>query len=201
MSILAEIFAKYGTDKGSYASSYEFFLAAERHSVRRVLEVGIGTLTPGAHSNMIAFAAAHYRPGGSLRSWRDYFPTASIVGFDVQPDTQFTEDRIRTFLCDSTDRESVDQIMEREELGDFDLIIDDGSHLAENQLKTLKNLYGYLRPGGIFVIEDVTFDELLGRSQDVINYVSPSVLFYAKENFNPIFIKKAGEPATELQSR
>src|SRR5579863_6369835 len=94
---LTHIFQHYGTDKVGYAPVYELFLRPYRQKIRKVIEVGIGTLIPNAHSSMVGWGAPHYRPGGSLRSWRDYFPRASIIGLDVQSDTQFTEDRIRTF--------------------------------------------------------------------------------------------------------
>ena len=37
----------------------------------------------------------------------------------------------------------------------FDIIIDDGVHHPELQMKTLRNFYPSLRPNGIYVIEDV----------------------------------------------
>ena len=37
----------------------------------------------------------------------------------------------------------------------FDFIVDDGSHVDANQFSTLRNLYGRLRPGGLYVIEDI----------------------------------------------
>ena len=37
----------------------------------------------------------------------------------------------------------------------FDLIIDDGSHIAEEQLNTFKNLWPYVNKGGYYVVEDL----------------------------------------------
>jgi hypothetical protein len=75
---------------------------------------------------MLGYALPGYRPGGSLRAWRDYFPRAQVLGMDVQPDTQFTEDRIRTCLCDSTNAEQVSEFFRAHDHLAFDLIIDDG---------------------------------------------------------------------------
>ena len=101
---------------------------------------------------MVGFAQPGYLPGGSLRAWRDYFPNAIVTGMDVQPDTQFVEERIKTMLCDSRNSQNVEQA-----LGDltFDIIIDDGSHNDDSQLYTLLNLYQRVKPGGFYVIEDV----------------------------------------------
>lgn len=85
----------------------------------RILEIGIGTMIPGVHSSMVGYALPHYQPGGSLRAWRDYFPRGSIAGVDVQADTQFTEERITTLLCDSRDRKIIEILNGRK----FDIII------------------------------------------------------------------------------
>jgi hypothetical protein len=47
-----------------------------------------------------------YMPGASLRAWRDFFRNGSVHGIDVQPDCLFSEERITTHLCDSTNAES-----------------------------------------------------------------------------------------------
>ena len=82
--------------------------------------------------------------------------TARFIGADIQPDTQFTDEpNITTHLCDSTNPESVADFMKK--LGDvkFDIIIDDGSHIDTNQLKTLLNFYSYVKDGGFYIIEDI----------------------------------------------
>ena len=38
----------------------------------------------------------------------------------------------------------------------FDVIIDDGLHYDETQVKTMENLWARVRPGGYYIIEDVT---------------------------------------------
>ena len=146
---ISVLFEKYGTDKRNcgYGHIYHALLYSRRESIQSVLEVGIGTMT-----QMAGHAAPHYRPGGSLRAWRDFFPNATVLGLDIASEVMFSEDRIVTKLCDSTDAQSVDRA-----LGDqsFDLIVDDGSHVADHQSATLRHVYPYLRPGGIYVIEDI----------------------------------------------
>ena len=48
------------------------------------------------------------------------------------------------------------------------MIIDDGSHVAEDQLATLRNFYPALRPSGFYFIEDV------GRASPL--YADPSLI-------------------------
>ncbi len=154
---LDEIFDGYGSDKQSkhgYASIYHALFERQRDQPLSLLEIGIGTVIPGACSSMYGHGIPGYRPGASLRAWRDYFPRAVIHGIDIQPDTMiFDEARIVTARCDSTDSGSA-----RTYLGSdlsFDIIIDDGVHVPELQLETLRNFYPSLRSNGIYVIEDI----------------------------------------------
>jgi hypothetical protein len=105
---------------------------------------------------MEGYAPGHYRPGASLRAWRDYLPNAEVIGVDVQPDTQITEPRIRTLQCDSTDTAAV-AALRRTALAGLrcDVIIDDGSHRSADQLTTLANFFPLLAPGGLYFIEDI----------------------------------------------
>ncbi len=152
---LSQLFRKYGSDKdiNGYTDCYHTLLTPYQNSVEKMVEIGIGTMIPGAHSSMVGYAMDHYKPGGSLRAWRDFFSQAQIYGIDNQPDTQFEEDRIKTFLGDSTSVESIKDIMDT--IGKVDIILDDGSHIDTDQLKTLSNLFEYVKEGGFYIIEDI----------------------------------------------
>lgn len=90
-----------------------------------------------------------YKPGASLRMWRDYFPNAEIRGIDINPRVRFEEERIKTFWVSEQDLPG--RIFETT----FDLVIDDGSHVPDNQESSAKALVPYLAPGGLYIIEDV----------------------------------------------
>lgn len=152
---LDELMNKYGSDKtrNGYVPMYHSFLKHLRSKPIDLLEVGIGTMIPGAPSSMVGYSLPGYAPGGSLRAWRDYFPQGEIIGVDIQQDTQFVEERIQTFLADSSSKEQLDGVLGSRM---FDVIIDDGLHYDEVQVKTLENLWSRVRPGGYYIIEDVT---------------------------------------------
>src|SRR5215471_14906658 len=89
---LDEILNRHVSDKQishGYAPVYHALFKRLRDFPLNVLEIGIGTLVHGAVSTMCGYdyALPGYRPGASLRAWRDYFPKASVYGVDVQPDT------------------------------------------------------------------------------------------------------------------
>jgi len=90
----------------------------------------------------------------------DFLPNAQIPGFDVAADTQVTDEpRITTYLCDSTNSQQTAAILSRMRV-EPDLIIDDGLHAEDAQIATLKNFYPALRPGGLYVVEDVWPDNV-----------------------------------------
>ncbi|MGQ0732803.1 MAG: hypothetical protein ACT4QD_04005 [Acidobacteriota bacterium] len=179
---LAQLFNRHGSDKdlGGYTPVYHALLSSRQLEPLHILEIGIGTMVPDAHSSMASYALEGYRPGGSLRAWRDYFPNASIHGIDVQPDTQFHEPRITTHLCDSTDARQVEALFERLNGLRFDIIIDDGSHVDSNQLATLRLFYQRLTEGGLYFIEDLDPNCMLNTTPALIEEACHgSPFFYA----------------------
>jgi hypothetical protein len=156
-----ELLDREGTDKGKqYGGLYDVLLQPYRAAIRCVVEIGIGTLAPDASATMLGAAAEHYRPGGSLRAWRDFFPNAHIHGIDVAPDTQFEDEwRIRTHLCDSRDCAQVAAVLATIDQPP-DLIVDDALHEVGAQTQTLTNFLPALREGGLYVLEDVSIDDV-----------------------------------------
>lgn len=154
---------KYKTDKtiNDYTSLYYCLFQPYREEVENVLEIGIGTVIADVPSTMYGqefFDLPGYKPGASLRTFRDWFPKATVYGADIQPDTQFSEDRIVTMLTDSTDSAQVEESMRAHDIsgGFFDIIIDDGLHTQEAQLATVRNFFPYVKENGVYVIEDIS---------------------------------------------
>lgn len=155
---LVELLNHHASDKesqNSYGAVYHALLKHMRGHYFNLLEIGIGTVTPGAHSSMFGHDLPGYRPGASLRAWRDYFPHARIYGFDVQPDTMIEDARIFTALVDSTSGAQVENFFKLSLAQEFAVVIDDGSHLVEHQLATMRNLLPRVARGGYYVVEDV----------------------------------------------
>jgi hypothetical protein len=152
MTRLCELGLKYGTDKvwrdrtegmtGESAHDYTpaYHELLKDRDVKRVLEVGIGEKK---------YCAA------SLRMWAEYFPQAEIYGGDFDSSTFITDNpRIHCFWCDQGDKNSLDQVA-RITGGNFDLIVDDGSHIAAHQILTFRVLYSLLSSTGVYIIEDI----------------------------------------------
>ena len=142
---LTKLAEKYGTDKcppyESYTPYYDKLFKGLR--IKSLLEIGIGYPETMEH-------IPGYKIGASLRMWRDYFPEAMIWGADIRPDTMFTEDRIKTILCDQSKKKSLLKMIKA--IGKQDVIIDDGSHITEHQILSAKTLLPYTK---LYIIEDV----------------------------------------------
>eukprot|EP00392_Amoebophrya_sp_AT5.2_P013664 g13793.t1 len=98
-----------------YGTSYDYLFTASveaRCGVRRLLEIGIGSVNPASPGHMLEHrdrADDAYSPGPSLRVWRDVFPNAEIFGFDIDPDAMIHgEPRIQTFTVDTVNKTQVD---------------------------------------------------------------------------------------------
>jgi hypothetical protein len=154
MKTLRQLIDIYGSDKNvnQYTPIYHSIFNQLRNNDINLLEIGIGTMIPEVPSSMVGYGLGNYKPGASLKSFRDFFPNGKIYGGDVQKDCMFEEERIKTFLFDSTKLEECDAA-----LGDlqFDIIIDDGLHEAHAQLNTFSNLFPRLNSGGYYFIEDI----------------------------------------------
>jgi len=188
---LGSLFTKYGSDKqvNGYSPLYSTLFSHLQDRSLQFLEIGIGTMIPNAPSSMVGYALSHYRPGGSLRAWRDFFENGFIYGMDIQPDTQFQEDRIQTFLCDSTNKKDTDERLPKQLY--FDIILDDGNHHYEAQLKTLYNFYPKLRKGGIYIIEDIyPSSELLKYPELIEKIIGHDTFFFVGLKNNQCVIYK-----------
>ncbi|WP_051334358.1 glycosyltransferase [Bradyrhizobium sp. Ai1a-2] len=93
--------------------------------------------------------------GGSLELWGKYLPEGSeIIGIDIDPKVgNLTfEGAISAFVVDATDNSKL-----ADALGDrqFDIVVDDGSHISNDIITTFKLLFDRLAPGGKYIIEDL----------------------------------------------
>ncbi|WP_372716751.1 hypothetical protein [Novipirellula sp.] len=148
MKTLIELANQYHSDKGDhvgcchrYATLYESLFAAYRQSPISFLEIGLQREF-----------CQHQPDCPSLRMWLDFFPQATINGFDISDFSDVQIPRATIFQGDQSDANRLREIAE--EAGPFDIIIDDGSHASAHQQITLGALWPHLKPGGLFVIED-----------------------------------------------
>jgi hypothetical protein len=101
--------------------------------------------------------------GGSLDMWKHYFgPRCHVYGVDIEAACKvYADERTKIFAGDQADRAFWRRF--KAEVPAIDILIDDGGHLAEQQIATLEEMLPHLRPGGVYLCEDV-HDPLHGFS-------------------------------------
>tara|TARA_B100000965_G_scaffold403439_1_gene431509 strand:- start:1085 stop:1843 length:759 start_codon:yes stop_codon:yes gene_type:complete len=149
----------------SYSDFYsDIFLISKKH-VKKVFELGIGSVNTKKEYNM-SFVGKDYISGGSLRVWREYFYNAQIYGADIDKECLFTEERIKTFFVDQGNKDSVNLMWNNIKENNFDIIIDDGCHRFEETIIFFENSIDKLHNNGVYIIEDI----LLSQRKKFLNY-------------------------------
>lgn len=167
---LDDLAKKYNTDKSSlshgYCPFYEKHLPP-RDAQIKLLEIGV-------------------KEGASLKMWAEWFPNAEIHGLDL-----FEEIDLKDVGCDVFESCGASQIVKLhkgnqcdwrllEELRkpEFDVIIDDGSHNARDQMITFFGLFN----GKQYYIEDTHCNYDPYFSQGVPFNMTATAWFGSMEN-------------------
>jgi 8-demethyl-8-alpha-L-rhamnosyltetracenomycin-C 2'-O-methyltransferase len=184
---LTELFNKYHSDKGSlfeahqYAKDYEQLIDT---NIENLLEIGIG--------------ADWSRPDwkdplgncGSIRGWLEYLPNTTIYGFDIKdcsPDLK-EKSQFKMLMGDQSKIEDLNKL--KDSIPDCDVIIDDGTHISAHQIMTFSTLWGKVKPGGYYFIEDIhcrwgQAPHTLEALQDNFNFIQ----FFGRDNHGMVFKK------------
>ena len=93
--------------------------------------------------------------GGSLQIWREYLGLkAQVFGIDIDPRCKAREgERIEIFIGDQSDPDFLQSVGEA--IGPVDIILDDGSHHMKDLTVSFLSLFKLVKPGGIYIAEDL----------------------------------------------
>lgn len=125
---LIELAEKYGTDKVGHGY-IPFYERTIPKNPKRLLEIGV-------------------KAGSSIRMWREYFPDTEIHGLDLFEEFPVPDIKGAIFHKGNQCNHA---LLGRLRLLNFDVIIDDGSHNARDQMMTFFGLFN----GKHYYIEDV----------------------------------------------
>lgn len=160
---LTRLADRFGTDKGSaafaghgYSRIYHELFAPLRGQPVRLLEIGLLHHADPAWSAHPWQGPARATRAPSLAMWAAYFPQGAIFGFDINDFSAVTIERCRILRGDMGSREDL-QALVHESGGDFDIVIEDGSHASHHQQVALATLFPGVRPGGFYVVEDMNW--------------------------------------------
>ena len=115
----------------------------------------------------IAILEIGQRRGETFKTLLDVLPTATVYGIDIgrgeyrqmniKAELEKYSSRARPFVGDQTDEALLNRIGTEalKKHGGFDMVIDDGGHSMEQQQTSLRVLSSYMKPRGIYAIEDI----------------------------------------------
>lgn len=144
--ILTRLSNKYGCDKSDknhrYTRIYHKYFEKDRHREFNMLEFGFGE-------------------GRSIKVWLEYFTRINLVSVDKMqklPNDKMIKNRVKEgrfkfVSSDQIDMKKVLQIFDEDKR--FYIIIDDASHVAEDQQYTLGCLFQFISSGGWYIVEDL----------------------------------------------
>jgi hypothetical protein len=142
-----------GTDKTTthrYQYMYAKYILPVRHRDIKLLEIGLGCDT-------------QWGPGHSVDLWHELLPrmTYYSIELDMGCALKFVP-RLgaRQFIGSQDDPGFLAKVMNS--TGPLDVVIDDGSHYTEHQRGSFALLWPAVKPGGIYIIEDLQCTFLAG---------------------------------------
>ena len=136
----ADIFSKTKENGHGFSKIYAQHLDHLKNKNIKILEIG-------------SFA------GASAAAFSKYFTKSNIYCFDVNiSNFIYSSKNIHVYGLNINNENEVKKILKNIALETnsnfFDIIIDDGSHYLSDILFSLKNLFRYVKKGGVYIIED-----------------------------------------------
>jgi hypothetical protein len=146
MDRLTELANKFGTDKGTmdgghgYTETYTKLFEDLVNEPVKMMEIGV---------------CDPRFPGASLKMWEEYFPILCLIGFDINPEARYFENEFtHIFIGNQGNPFDLHKCIDVYR-GNYDIIIDDGSHVGEHVCNSFQVLFPYVKPGGYYIIEDL----------------------------------------------
>ena len=123
-----------------YAKIYEKYLKGNKEKNLNIIELG-----------------SFY--GNASAAFYFYFKNSQIYSADINPDMYlYRSKRLHNFFTDTSLRSSIEKNILKKNI-QFDLIIEDASHMLKDQIISLFILFKNLKSGGFFIVEEIDFPE------------------------------------------
>ena len=187
---LDDLFYYYGTDKANYIKSnnrigHGFSKFYETHLSKFKKKNKITILELGSYS------------GASASAFLKYFPNSEIYCLDINLlNIKYCSKKMHVFGINSSDPKSINKFLTNinfyEKIKNFDIIIDDGSHIQSDQLLNLNFFYKFINEGGFYIIEDYKFPKYFKHLNDVNDLRIDELIkkIIDKDYFSSKFISK-----------
>ena len=154
-SDLCKIGSAFGTDKSPYSKHKAPYGLEHRHPYTGVYDL----LFQDFRNQKFNFAEIGILENNSIKMFRNYFSNAKIYGFEYDKKLikKAKSHRLRnTFYSeiDVTNERSIKHNLSKFKKK-FKVIIDDSTHVFDDQIRLINNCIDFLDPGGMLIIEDI----------------------------------------------
>ena len=172
---LNSLFEHFNSDKGEYFINQYLQPAKknknkiEAHGYAKIYEE-VFNVFKEKNINILELGSFY---GNAAAALFFYFDKANIFSGDINPDMfKYKSNRIKNFYIDSSSRNSLenDLIIKK---NNFDIIIEDASHMLKDQIISLFMLFPLVNSGGYFIVEELDFPET--REDMRINQTKPDL--------------------------
>ena len=172
---LNSLFEHFNSDKGEYFINQYLQPAKknknkiEAHGYAKIYEE-VFNVFKEKNINILELGSFY---GNAAAALFFYFDKANIFSGDINPDMfKYKSNRIKNFYIDSSSRNSLenDLIIKK---NNFDIIIEDASHMLKDQIISLFMLFPLVSSGGYFIVEELDFPET--REDMRINQTKPDL--------------------------
>ena len=131
--------------------------------------------------------------GNASAAFYFYFKNSHIYSADINPDMYlYRSKRLINFFTDTSSRSSIERNISKKNI-QFDLIIEDASHMLKDQIISLFILFKNLKSGGFFIVEEIDFPEKredMRVGQEFPDLKTILIKIINKENFSSKYINE-----------
>lgn len=172
-SPLCQIGAVFNTDKSPYNAKSEL----HKHPYTAIYNL---LFTPYQDKAFI-FVELGIEWNASMKMWDKYFSKAKLYGFEYYQekiDLALKDNlkKVKYNLMDVTSEESIAKGFDKLPKAP-QIVIDDSTHVFEDQVKIIKTILPYIASGGMLIIEDIFKDEQEIKYAEVLDEVSDLVSY------------------------
>lgn len=189
-TLLETLAVKHSSDKfghHDYCRHYEAHFQPIFHRAVTLLELGVGGYDfPD-------------RGGSGLRMWAEYFnhKDSKIFGIDIHDKSELKLPKnVKVFQGSQDDGHFLTTVMQ--EVSAPDIIIDDASHMNFRTIDSFKHLFPWLKPGGIYCIEDIESswwnEHGFDGTPDYMNFNADTTINFCRMLTNPVNAKHIPQP-------
>lgn len=176
MERLTKLANKWETDKGTtfedshgYTEFYQHFF--EKYEHPNIIEIGTWQ---GASARMMNDFF-----DGDCEIWTLDWNDSLKEKVEDMPNVHFAH-------LDAGNKEQIEEFRKSVEGIEFDIIIDDASHMWQHQMNLISGFHSLLSENGIYIIEDIHFSRLFIDPENsplfFINFLLPNVMLTEEEN-------------------